>query len=266
MSPKDRDALRFLWGKDGEIGGEVEVYRMCVHLLGGVWSPSCASFALRRVADKHRMDFPEETIQTVLKNFYADDCLKSVGTTERAINIVHSLCQLLALVGFRLTKWISNDRRVLESIPVQVGGKGVKNLDLDYSSLPVERALGIHWNTDTDQFGVQIKSKQREFTRRGLLSIVSSVYDPLGLMCPFVLRAKMIFQDECKSGKEWDDPLSPENKVRWSLWLEELPLLDQFKVERCLVPADFGKLVKCELHHFCHASLSGTVLFPISAQ
>ena len=112
VSPKHRDALRFLWGKNGEIGGEVEVYRMGVHLFGGVWSPSCASFALRRVADDHRKDFPEETIQAVLKNFYADDSLKSVGTTEEAIHIVHSLCKLLGLVGFRLTKWVSNDRRV----------------------------------------------------------------------------------------------------------------------------------------------------------
>ena len=181
-----------------------------MHLFGGVWSPSCASFALRRVADDHRKDFPEETIQAVLKNFYVYDCLKSVGATEEAINIVHSLCKLLGLVGFRLTKWVSNDRRVLEAIPVEERAKGVKNLDLDRSSLPVERALGIHWNTDTDQFGIQIKSKQREFTRRGLLSIVSSVY---GIVCPFVLRAKVIFQDECKSGKEWDDPLSPENQV-----------------------------------------------------
>ena len=256
VSPKHRDALRFLWWKNGEIGGEVEVYRMCVHLFGGVWSPSCASFALRRVANDHRKDFPEETIQAVLKNFYADDCLKSVGTTEEAINIVHSLCKLLALVGFRLTKWISNDRRVLEAIPVEERAKGVRNLDLDRSSLPVERALGIHWSTDTDHFGIQIRSKQREFTRRGLLSIVSSVYDPLGLVCPFVLRAKVIFQDECKSGKEWDDPLSPENQLRWSKWLEELPLLKQFEVERCLVPAGFGKPVKCELHHFCDASMS----------
>ena len=63
--------------------------------------------------------------------------------------------------------------------------------------------------------------------------MVSFVYDPLGLVCPFVLRAKVIFQDECKSGKQWDDPLSPANQVRLSKWLEELPLLDQFKVERC---------------------------------
>ena len=54
---------------------------------------------------------------------------------------------------------------------------GVKNLDLDHSSLRVERALGIHWNTKSDQIDVQIKSKQREFTRRGLLSVVSSLYD-----------------------------------------------------------------------------------------
>ena len=75
-------------------------------------------------------------------------------------------------------------------------------------------------------------------------------------MCPFVLRAKVIFQDECKSGKQWDDPLSPEYQVRWSKWLEELPLLDQFKVERCLVSACFGRPVKCELHHFCDAFMS----------
>ena len=157
------------------------------------------------MAEGHRMDFLEEITQTVLKNFYAD-CLKSVGSTEGAINIVHGLCELLATVGFRLTKWISNDCKVLEAVPIEERAKGVKNLNLDNGSLPVERALGIHWDTETDQVGVQIKAKQKEFTRRGLLSIVSSVYDPLGLVCSFVLRAKMIFQDECKSGKEWDDP------------------------------------------------------------
>ena len=137
VSPKHRDALRFLWWKNGEIGGEVEIYRMCVHLFGGVWSPSCASFALRRVANDHRMDFPEETIQAVLKNFYADDCLKSVGTTEEAINIVHSLCKLLALVGFRLTnKWNKLDEidtrrsmvKIVERLPQSLQGRWRKSV------------------------------------------------------------------------------------------------------------------------------------------
>jgi len=174
-----------------------KVYRMCVHLFGGVWSPSCASFPLRRIADDRRMNFPEVIIQAVLKNFYADDCLKCGCTTEMAINIVHSLCKLLALVCFWLTKWISNEQKVLEASPVEERTEGVKNFHLDCSSLPVEGALGIHWNTDTDQFGIQIKSKQREFTQRGPLSIASFVYDPLGLVCPFIFRAKVICQDKC---------------------------------------------------------------------
>ena len=108
------------------------------------------------------------------------------------------------------------DRRLLEANPVEERATGVKSLDLDFNSLSVERALGIHWNTYTGHFGIQIKSKHREFIRRGLLSIVCSVYDPLGLVCPFVPRVKVIFQDECKSGKGWDDPLSPENQIGWS--------------------------------------------------
>ena len=211
VSPKDRDVLRFHFPRNGETGSEVEVYRMCVHLFGGVWSSSCASVALRRVAADLKMNFHEESIGTVLKNFYADDCLKAVGTTKGAINIVRSLSQLLALGGFRLTKWVSNDWKVLEAVPVEERAKGFKDLDLDCSSLPAERALGLHWDTEFDQFSVQIKRKHREFTRRRLLSVISSVYEPLGLVCPFVLGAKIIFKDECKSGKDWDDPLSPEN-------------------------------------------------------
>ena len=88
-----------------------------------------------------------------------------------SVGYLYSLWKLLLLVGFRLTKWISNDWRVLEAILVEERSKGVKNLDLDLGSLPVQRALGIHW-TETDQYGIQIKSNQREFTRRGLLSIV----------------------------------------------------------------------------------------------
>ena len=118
--------------------------------------------------------------------------------------------------GLSSDKVDPNNRRLLEAIPVEERATGVKSLDLDLNSLSVKRALGINWNTYNGHFGIQIKSKHREFIRRGLLSIVSSVYDPLGLVCPFVLRAKVISQDECKSGKGWDDPLSPENQFWWS--------------------------------------------------
>ncbi len=184
VSPCHRDALRFLWWKDGNTNNQPEVYRMAVHLFGGVWSPSCANFALRRTAEDNADKFDNQTVTTVMENFYADDCLKAVDNEEEAVTLVNSLTKLLALGGFRLTKWISNSRKVVESIPLDERAKGVKDLDLDRAPLPIERALGVHWNTDTDVFSIKINPKEKSFTRRGLLSIVSSVYDPLGLVHP----------------------------------------------------------------------------------
>ena len=263
VSPQHRNALRFLWWKDGNVKLEPDVYRMMVHLFGGVWSPSCASFSLRRTAEDHRHDFDPETVRTVMENFYADDCLKAVATEDKAERLVQELCQLLSRGGFRLTKWISNSKRVLDSIPAEDRAKEVKSLDLDSAVLPVERALGVHWDTQEDRLGIRIKKREAVFTRRGLLRIVSSIYDPLGFVAPFVLQAKRIFQDECKREKGWDDELEMQNAQKWKGWLDELPLLEGFKVDRCLIPGNFGQCISLQLHHFCDASQEayGTVSY-----
>ena len=74
VTVEHRDALRFLWWPDGDLSRNPEVYRKTVHPFGGVWSPSCASFALRRTAEEFGSEFDPETVQTVLDIFYADDC------------------------------------------------------------------------------------------------------------------------------------------------------------------------------------------------
>ena len=69
-----------------------------------------------------------------------------------------------------------------------------------------------------------------------------------------LLQAKKFFQAECKSRKQWDDPLDPVNQHRWLKWLNDLPKLEQFEIKRCLVPEEFGKIIQCQLHHFADAS------------
>ena len=78
VAQRHRDVLRFLWWKDGIVGGDIVTYRMNVHLLGGVWSPSCATYALQRTAKDNEDNFSHQACDTVKKNFYVDDCLKSV--------------------------------------------------------------------------------------------------------------------------------------------------------------------------------------------
>jgi len=208
---KDRDVLRFLRWPGGDLTVPPDIYRMTVHLFGGIWSPSCASFALRRTADEHRDDFDLETIQSVRDNFYADDCLKSTDSEAKAIQLVEQLRELLARNGFRLRKWVSNSRRVLATIPVGERDAECRDASLDRGCLPAGRALGVMWNAQADKFSIKVKLDLKPQTKRGVLSTLSSVYDPLGFVCPYILQTKLIFQNECKLYKEWDKELEDVN-------------------------------------------------------
>ena len=166
------------------------------------------------------------------------------------------MCQLLAKGGFRLTKWISNSRDVMLAVPEQDWSNEVQKLDLKHYSLPAERALGVRWDVETDTLRFAVSAREKPMTRRGMLSVLSSVYDPLGFMNPLVLPAKRMVQDLCKRKVWWDDTLS-EDCQSWRRWLEDLKKLDQLSVSRCLKPSDFGTVTAVELHHFSDASWDG---------
>ena len=89
--------------------------------------------------------------------------------------------------GFHLRKWTSKKREVLEVIQDNELSKEQKNVDFEKDMLPTERALGLQWNTEQDKFQYNIGLKDKPETRRGILRIVSSVYDPLGFVSPFIL-------------------------------------------------------------------------------
>jgi hypothetical protein len=118
---------------------------------------------------------------------------------------------------------ISNSREVIESIPEDERAGSVRQIDLEH--LPIERVLGVQWNVESDVFGFKIVVKIRPSTRRGLLSVVSTVYDPLGFLSPFLLKAKAILQSLSRKGLDWDDPIPPEDQEQWRSWLEQLATL-----------------------------------------
>lgn len=131
---------------------------MRVHLFGGASSPSCANFALKRTAEDNK-GFDPKTTETLKRNFYIEDCLKSVGSEDNAIRLARQLHELLARGGFKLTKWLSNSKKVIESLPESKRAAQVKTLDFD--KLPVERALGVQWNVASDKLGFSVVIKDR---------------------------------------------------------------------------------------------------------
>ena len=186
-----------------------------------------------------------------------DDCLRSVSTEGKAKDQIDGLRQACGNGGFRLTKFICNRRSALESIPEEERSKDVKTLDLNYDDLPIERALGVQWCVEFDTFKFRITVKDKPVTRRGILSVVSSIYDPLGFAAPFTLNAKKLLQDLCKEEKLGWDELPDAYRMRWEKWRNELPLLKRLTVPRCVKPTDFGEVESRQIHIFSDASTVG---------
>ena len=65
----DKDVLRFLWWQNGDIDKNVVTYCMTVHLFGGVWSPSCAAYALKHAADDNEADYSPDVTNAVEEFF-----------------------------------------------------------------------------------------------------------------------------------------------------------------------------------------------------
>ena len=178
------DLLRFMWWPNGNTDGPLREYQMKVHLFGAVSSPSCANYALHKTADDFGDGFDKRTVETVKENFYVDDMLKSVGNEEEAITLMTQLRELVGKGGFNLTKWVSNSRSVLDAIPKGERAEGMRSLDMEKDQLPIDRALGVTWCVESDQFQFRVTVNERPYTRKGILSIVASIYDPLGFSRP----------------------------------------------------------------------------------
>nr|XP_039261216.1 uncharacterized protein LOC120337486 [Styela clava] len=215
---------------------------------------NCANFALKRTAEDNKEDFSESTVNAVYDAFYVDDFLDSKPNAEEAIDHVKNVKNLVSKGGFEITKWVSNDRAVLLSIPEEHRAKDVKGLDLSVDDLPVEKALGMIWDVEQDTLCFHVKRKDKPATKRGLLSTINSIFDPLCFGQPVLQPMKVLIQDLCRKKFDWDDPIPPELKKEWLKWFSDLPKLKNFNVPRCYTPKDFGKIIDIKLHHFSDAS------------
>lgn len=251
---EDQDYLRFLWWDDGDIKSEPSVYRMKVHLFGAASSPGCANYGLKHVAAQGRGQFSEATIRFIERNFYVDDGLISVSTPEEAIQLVSEARQLCGSGRLRIHKFVSNSQEVLASLPKE---EAPRSKDLALGEPPMERALGVKWCVISDHFSFRVVVDERPLSRRGVLSTVASIFDPLGFVAPFILIGKQILQQMCRDKVGWDDPLPDDLRPRWESWLLDLKNLADVKIQRCYLPLQFKQVRRYELHYFSDASVLG---------
>ena len=159
-----------------------------------------------------------------------DDYLDSADTVEKAVQRAKEVDDILKNGDFHLTKWLSNNSQFNARFQQSSGGRD--KLELGQSDAET-KILGVCWKPKTDQLTFVITKPDLTYTKRGLLSLIAGVFDPLGLAAPLVTKAKIRLRIVGIQNKGWDTELLEEDKLWWKLWIKKLDLLNGMKIPRC---------------------------------
>ena len=120
----------------------------------------------------------------------------------------------------------------------------------------LSKVLGVLWSSSHDVFTLE----SNEFTefadsllvnKLSLLKLAANIFDSLGLISPFFIQLKMLFQTLCIQQVNWYDPLSGKLLTKWRKILLQLCCLNNVQVPKCHFSSD---PCTTQLHGFCDAS------------
>ena len=232
------DFLHFLWVSDvNEAHPKIAIKRMARAMFGVTSSPFLLGGTLQHHISKYEEEAPE-IVKKLLESFYVDDLNSGEGDVKQAFELYLKFKKIFSDVGFALRKWSSNSKKLLELIRKnKPDATNITNAEesqekSSYAEIMLghpnqdaqaegeQKMLGLLWNTKEDtlvfRFGHLIKlPKELPATKCSVLKVLSSVYDPIGFISPFVIPMKILFQDLCSEKEDWDSPLSAEHLKRW---------------------------------------------------
>ncbi|XP_055584843.1 uncharacterized protein LOC129737708 [Uranotaenia lowii] len=236
IKPEDKHAQRFLFRFDPE--HPPDVYTMDVMIFGAACSPCTALYIMQLNADECQDDYPEAT-NAIRNKIYMDDYFDSADTPEKAANTAEQVKLALKRAGFEMKNWVSNDRHVLSKLGENVTPESIPlpNDEVGHS----ERVLGMTWDPLKDKFSFPIQfngdlvryieSDERP-TKRIALRCLMSLFDPLGLLSPYMIHGKLIIQDLWRSGVQWDERMYDAEYGKWIRWTRLLRKIAELQIPR----------------------------------
>lgn len=184
-------------------------------------------------------------------NTYVDDVNSSCNTESELVQLKNELVELLGLGGFQLHKWCSNSPEVLKDIPEDI--QQLEKVDLSHDDNLFVKTLGLHYNVQSDSVEVSCPEKtlNDRYTKREVLSFVCKFFDPLGLVGPILVTAKLFLQDLWKESISWDSQLPNELNERWKNFASDLINMPTISIPRNINVSDYNRV---ELIGFADAS------------
>lgn len=243
VAESDRDLQRIVWRFNPE--EDLGHYRLKTVTYG----MACSGYLAVKCLQQLSISENDRVNKAIIKDFYMDDLLSGADSIEEARELKEGISKVLALGGFILRKWSSNR-------PETLAGNEEPNIEHYIAGDNTSKTLGIRWNAQLDILMYDCPDDfwdilAKGITKRVILSLISQIFDPLGLLAPLIIRAKLVLQVLWQERLGWDEEV-PSNVLQpWLTLQKEFQGLSAIQIGRqaiCTTPKDI------QIHGFCDAS------------
>ncbi|XP_063389320.1 uncharacterized protein LOC134675090 [Cydia fagiglandana] len=243
VTPSQHSLQQILWRF--EPYEQLQQYKLHTVTYGTASAPFLATRCLTQLG----IECPDKKVSEVIQHdFYVDDLITGASSESDLINICKGVMTQLETGQFHLRKFNSNSAHIVTEIIGKSNGDELLNLcDNEYS-----KTLGLLWSSKEDNllFSVNLV-ENNNVTKRTILSMMSQIFDPLGLVNPCVLLAKTILQKLWAAKISWDEPVPSDISILWSKFVSSLRTINNIRIPRCVV---IDSPLSIELHTYSDAS------------
>ncbi|GAB0086571.1 hypothetical protein DMENIID0001_006610 [Sergentomyia squamirostris] len=242
------DLQRFVWREDtNQPLRDYRVTRVCFGLAS---SPFLAIRVLFQLAQECEKMHPLAS-KALRWAFYVDDCLLCCDSLEELMSAQSQLIEVLQTAGFALTKWTSNNSQLIPGSSNSPNTQKEESISIGDST---SSALGLKWDSGVDcfRFSCPMSTTEDCNTKRRVTAAIARLFDPIGLIGPVIVMAKMLLQRIHCATEGWDDPVSEELSDAWASLVQEMQQITKVSVPRWISNISNPSLV--ELHVCCDAS------------
>ena len=244
---EDVHMQRFLW-RGMQTDEPPKTYAVAVNNFGVKPANVIATSALHKSADCFANTYPIASAE-LKSQTYVDDELVAAPDDTTLREKTSQMDEICAHAAMPNKGWVySGDSDAAE---VSIA---------DETNTPEGNVLGTIWIPNIDAFGFHVILKLLTadgevsvssldhlkeiwqyllLTGRVLLSNVSRIFDPIGLLVAVLLEAKLLMREFwCTKDAGWDVVVPPDQADRWLAFLSSLLLLKDVKFERSLWPTE----------------------------
>lgn len=243
-----RNLQKILWRFNNS--DKVDQYQLNTVTYGTASAAYLAVRCLQQVALENKHKF-SKACEIILTCFYVDDLLTGCNSVEEGKTLISEIIEVLASAGFNLRKFVSNEESILSCLSSNNNENNAPKKII--SNDKTIKTLGLTWDSVEDVFlyTVNISQNPTRVTKRQILAITAQIFDPMGLIGPCIILAKLILQQLWQLGIDWDESVPQSIHDTWTKFCAQIPIINSIKIPRLILCSE--PLV-IELHGFSDAS------------